>query len=143
VPTVFKQGFEGQMFVGAVGATASNLLLIVTEANYNFTTEKGNTTPRGDGSVPPIKTESVTQRVASIEFTVLNKEGDANLETLLTAMYSGAPIALLMKASSTASRSFDGDVILEAPHSQPLTGEQTLQFTAVPSRDGGREPSLT
>jgi len=139
--TVFAQGFEGQLYYGPAGSTASTLLLNVTEATENFTVEVGDTTPRGDGSISPIGSESVTKRVSGYEFTMLRKKDDTALAAMLVAMYAGTPIALRSKDWDTGL-GVDADFIIQGPKNQPRTGEQTVAFTATITRDGGREPQL-
>lgn len=137
-----KMGFEGLIYYGVAGSTAATQLTNNRDITYNMTTEKGNTTVRGTGASPPIQTESVTLRVASIEFTQLNKADadDASLASMKTAAYGGTVIALRTKDYS-AGKGFDGDVILEVSHPYLLAGEQVVTFTAVPTY-ATRAPSL-
>lgn len=135
-----KMAYEGQIFIGTAGSTASGQLVNFTDANVNLETEMGDTTVTGDGSAPPIKTERVTQRSPGGDFTMLNKTGDTLLQTLLTAVYAGAPVALREK-DYAAGKGFDGDVNLKVSKGRPFNGNQTLQFTWT-ANDELRAPSL-
>jgi hypothetical protein len=137
---VKKMGFEGKLYYGSAGSTATNELTNTRDINYNLDTEKGDTTTRGAGTSPPKKTERVTALGITIEFTMLNKTDDTYLEALKVAAYAGTPVALRTKDYSSG-KGFDGDCILDVQHGKPLNGEQTLQFTATPN-DDSRDPSL-
>lgn len=142
MPTNVKMGFEGQVFFGASpGSTAATLLENITDVSYNFDLEKGNTTVRGDGSVPPIETEDVTIRKVTIEFTMLKDVTDTALESLLESIYAGDGFAIRMK-DYASGKGFDGDCTGTVARGKPLRGEQTLQITCTPSRGYGRAPAL-
>lgn len=133
-------GFEGEIYYGAAGSTASTKLTNSRDINYNLDPEKGDTTERGDGSAPPIVTERVAARVVSIDWTMLNKVGDTSLEALRVAAYAGLPVALRLK-DYDSGKGYDGDVTLSVAHGKPYRGEQTYQFTATPN-DDQRAPQL-
>jgi len=136
-----KMGYEGQLYIGPAGATASTLLTNCTDVTYNFDFETGKTTIRGDGTVIPIETEDVTLRKASIEWTMINDITDANLATVLAAAVAGNAIAIRTK-DYAAGKGFDGDMVLKMEHGEPLSGEQTYKITATPSRAAGRYPLM-
>jgi hypothetical protein len=69
-----------------------------------------------------------------------NKEGDTVLNALLTAAYAGDPVAIRTR-DKAAGKGFDGDVILKVKQAKPLRGEQTYEFTAMPT-DENRAPLL-
>lgn len=132
-------GFEGKIYSGVAGAEGTTLLENTRDITYGFDHEKGETTVRGDGEDPPMKTERVAARVASIEFEMTVVEGDTALADLLTAAYAGTPMAIRTK-HKTSGKGFDGDCTLTASHGKPLKGEQTIRFTATPTREAGRAP---
>jgi len=127
-------GFEGLIYFGSAGSTATTLLENCVDITYEITTETGDTTVRGDGTSPPINTSSVTARVASITFSMRNVAGDTSLEALRTAAAAGTLVAIRTKDHS-AGKGFDGDCHLTFTNGKPLRGEQTQEFTATPSRD--------
>ena len=136
-----RMGFEGRALYGAAGATGSTDLTNTKDITYVMEPEKGDTTVRGAGTSPPIKTEKVTQRVASIEIVHLNDSADANLEAIRVAGYAGNPVAIRTKDYS-AGKGFDGDCTGTVSRGKPLNGEQTLQISLTPSRSYGRAPQL-
>lgn len=133
-------GFEGLIYYGAEGSTAATLLENCVDISYEITTETGDTTVRGDSTTPPINTSEVTARVASITFSMRNVASDASLEALRTAAAAGTRVAIRTK-DHAAGKGFDGDCHLSVTNGKPLRGEQTLEFTATPSRHN-RVPSL-
>lgn len=133
-------GFEGKIYKGVAGVEAATLIENSRDITYGFDTEKGETTVRGAGDNPPMKTERVTARVASIEFEMTIKEGDAVLTDLFTAAALGDPVSIRTK-HKTSGKGFDGDCTLTWSHGKPLKGEQTAKFTATPTRESGREPN--
>ena len=133
-------GFEGKAYTGPAGAEGTELIENSRDITYGFDTENGETTVRGDGEEPPMKTERVAARVASVEFECTVVEGDTVVEGLLTAAYAGTAVAIRTK-HKTSGKGFDGDCTLKVSHGKPLKGEQTLRFTATPPREGGRAPN--
>lgn len=126
-------GFEGQAFIGVAGTTGANQLTNSRDISYALSTEKGDTTVRGDGSEPPLKTEEVTQRVLAISIQMVNDTTDVHFATMMAAAFNSTRIALRMK-DHAAGKGFDGDVTLEASNPYPLNGEQVIDFTCTPSR---------
>lgn len=137
---VTKMGFEGQLFYGTAGSTAATQITNCRDIAYNVDTETGETTTRGDGSAPPIKTERVTGRMVDITWQMLNKTTDTSLTALIAAAVAGNPVAIRTKSYSSGL-GFDGDVILKFKLNKPLKGEQTYDWTATPN-DDSRAPSL-
>lgn len=138
---VTKMGFEGLIYIGTAGSTAATQITDRADVNITTDADKGNTTIAGDGSSIPIETEDVTVLKWSCDITMLVRSTDTTLETLRAAANAGTPIALRMKDYS-AGKGFDGDVTFSATHGKPLRGEQTIQFTATPTRQSGRTPQL-
>lgn len=136
-----KMGFEGMLYYGAAGATASTLIENCKDITISRDVERGNTTVRGDSSVAPIETEHVSLRKLSIEFTMLNDSTDATLEALRVAVATGAAVALRGKDYS-AGKGPDADFTLSQSDPWTLNGEQAITFTAVPTRGNGRTPQI-
>lgn len=141
MPTVTKMGFEGEIYYGVAGSTASTKITNCRDENYNLEKEDGDTTVRGDGSEVPVETMSPVLRRVSIEWTMLNKPADTTLAALLTAAYAATPVAIRTKDRASGS-GFDGDCCLSVAHGKPFKGEQTYQFTATPTLESGRAPQL-
>lgn len=135
-----RMGFEGKIFYGPKGTTATNEITNSQDINYDFATDRGSTLERGDGSAPPIECESVTVRKMTLNWKMLNKDGDTNLTALLAAAYGGTPVAIRTKDKSTG-KGYDGDCNLEVKHGKPIKGEQVFDFSATPN-DEDRTPQL-
>lgn len=127
-------GWEGILLQGTAGGTAGTALTNVKDITLTYDVERGDTTVRGGSSSPPIKTEAVTMRSFSVEWGMMNDTGtpDAELALLLTAATNGTLVALKLKDSSSG-KGPDFDATLSVSWGQPLNGEQTITFTAVPS----------
>lgn len=134
-----KMGFEGEIYFGAAGSTASTKLTNTRDITVNMETEDGDTTTRGAGTAPPIGTMRVTRRNFTITWTMLMKTTDTSLEALRVAAMAGTAVAIRTK-DYAAGKGFDGDVHLKVNHGKPLGGEQTFEFTAIPTDAEGRDP---
>lgn len=134
---VTRMGFEGQIFYGVAGSTATSLLENSRDINTSSENERSETTIRGDSSGPPKKTESVTLLAFTLEFQMVNDSTDALLTALLEAEATGTAVAI-RTVDYAAGKGFDGDCTLVKSDPKPLNGEQVITFTATPTRDGGR-----
>ena len=135
-----RMGWEGKIFYGGAGSTATQEIEQSRDINYEFDTDDGDTTVRGAGTAPPIETGSVTARKASITWQMPNRDSDTILTALLTAAFLGNPVALRTK-DKAAGKGYDGDAIIKVKHAKPLRGEQMLEFSAKPN-DDNRAPQL-
>lgn len=135
-----KMGFEGLLYYGAAGSTASTLLENTKDITINMEVERGDTTVRGTSTSPPIKTEDVTQRMVGIEFVMINDITDTSFAALMTAAAAGTGVALRGK-DHTSGKGPDADFTLSVSAPWPLNGEQAITFTASPSRSYGRAPT--
>jgi len=134
-----KMGFQGLLYYGVAGNSAGTLITNSRDITIDTDHESGETTERGDGTSPPIKTEDVTCITLQIEFTCLQKDDDATLNSLKAAAASGTPVALRGK-DYAAGKGPDGDFNLKMSDGKPLKGEQTVKFTATPTAKAGRKP---
>lgn len=133
-------GFEGLLYYGTAGSTAATLLTNCKDITLSMDVERGNTTVRGDSTVPPIETEDVTLRKVQIEFTMINDITDTAFAALNTATGTGAGVALRLKDYGSG-KGPDADFTLSKSAPFPLNGEQAITFTATPSRSYGRAPT--
>ena len=136
-----KMGFEGRIYYGTAGSQASTLIENATDISEDFDFDEGSTTVRGDSTVAPVETGDVTVRKYSLEWTMVNDSTDTVLEALRVAAVAGTVVAIRGK-DYAAGKGFDGDCKIKFKHGKPLKGEQTIQFTATPSRSAGRAPQL-
>jgi len=139
-----KQGWEGRIFYGGTpGVEATTPIPETRDMSETFDTDKGNTTVRevdgGGNPLRPVETESVTVLKYQFDFQTLNVPGNAVIAALLAASYTGSAIAFRSK-DYAAGKGVDCDMILSHKLGLSLRGEQTLDFTAKPTRDGGRRP---
>ena len=129
-----KMGYEGLIYYGVAGSAAATQLTNVRDVSYNLEPDKGDTTQRGTGAAPPIKSGRVVAVGVSIEWTMLEKTTDTALEALKVAAFAGSPVAIRLK-DYAAVKGYDGDCDLTAKKSEPIGGEQTWQFTATPNAE--------
>jgi hypothetical protein len=134
-----RAGWERMLYRGAVGSTAATLVSAnVTDININTAPEFNETTTRGDGTAPPKKTEQLVALVADPSFTMIYKDGDANMVAFLAAVRTGAAVAIKIVRISGGETEFDGDCYLEANSPGPIKGGMEVEFTCHPTDDGGR-----
>jgi hypothetical protein len=135
-----KMGFEGEIYYGAAGSTASVQLLNSRDVTYGLTIEEGDTTRRGNGSSPPINTSRVTALVASIEFQMINDITDTSLTAIKAAAFAGNSVAIRTKDYASGA-GFDGDMNVTVSLPYPLRGEQVVDVQCTPN-DDTRTPIL-
>ena len=137
---VKKMGFEGELFYGVAGSTASTRIPNSRDITETFDIDEGPTTERGAGSVPPLECTRVTGRKYGLEWQMVFKSDDTTLLALLAASVTGTPVAIRSK-SFASGKGYDGDMNIKWKHGKPLKGEQTIDFTGSPN-DDARAPSL-
>lgn len=131
---VTKMGYEGILYYGTAGSTAATQLTNAVDIKFDLDHEEGDTTVRGLGTTPPVKTSSATLIVVGLEVTMLNDTSDASLTAMKNAAGAKTPIALRGK-DSAAGKGPDADFILKMSAPWNLKGEQVITFTATPNRD--------
>lgn len=128
-----KMGFEGLVYTGTANAEATTPIPETRDMAYTLDLDYGDTTARSpDGSLP-IETGEPTCRKWSFDFQALNVPGDAVVAGLIAASFAGTVIALRTK-DFVSGKGYNGDVTLTHKLGMSLKGEQTLDFTAKPSR---------
>lgn len=136
-----EMGFQTRLYVGTAGQDAATQVENALDVDYKIATQKGPTTARGTGGLPPITTENVTQRGVTITWGMNNDPDDAPLLTIIAAAKLGEPISIKLTTGSGVTL-FHGDCILEKDYDAPLAGSATYNFTAVPTKQSGRTPTL-
>lgn len=131
----YTMGYAGPIYYGVTGNTANTAITNRTDCTVNLTYEMGETTVAGDGNSVPIKTESPTARVVSIDLTML----DLSTDNTLTAMKAAA---VACNSVAIKTEFFDGDCNVQLKTSLPLKGEKTQAFTLTP-RNVSRVPTLS
>ena len=135
-----KMGFEGQIYYGTAGSTASTQLTNARDITFSMEPSKGDTTVRGTGASPPIGSARVTRRDITLEFSMLHDNTDSALEALRTAAFAATPVAIRL-IDEAGGKGFDGDVNLTPSEDMNMAGEQIITFTCDPNREL-REPTL-
>jgi len=128
-----KMAFEGLLYRGPAGSTATTQITGHRDVTYTIDGDDGDTTSQGDGSAVPIETMSPTSVRMEITFNMVNDSSDTSLTALVAAAAARTPIALRTKDHSSGL-GFDGDVNLKMTKGKPFKGEQTIDFTAIPTR---------
>jgi len=128
-----RMGYELRIFYGTAGSTATNLIENAMDVDVNQDPTWGNTTTRGDGSVPPIQTARVTTRAFEASWTMLNKTGDAALTAIRAAAAAGTPLAIRTE-DYNGGTGFDGDCEFGVSQTAPIEGEQAFTVTARATR---------
>jgi Tfp pilus assembly major pilin PilA len=137
---VKKQGFEGLIYYGTAGSTAATQITNSRDISETIDIEEGDTTVRGAGSSPPIKTSRVTGITYGLDWQMVEKSDDTTLTALKAAAVAGTPIAIRTKSYASGT-GYDGDMVIKFKKGTPLKGEQTYDFTGVPN-DDNRTPQL-
>ncbi len=134
-----KMGFEGVLYHGTAGSTASTQITNARDITIADSPEYGDTSVRGDGTGPGVNSQRVVAISHTLEFNMVNKSDDTALTALRTAAAAGTPIALRGKDYSSG-KGPDFDYVLEVSNGQPYKGEQTFDFTCTPTDEEGRDP---
>lgn len=134
-----KMGFEGLLYYGTAGATASTLIQNCKDITISGDLERGDTTVRGDSTAPPIRTEDACIRILQIEWQMIVDSTDTVYAALKAAAANGTLVALRGKDYSSG-KGPDADFSISHNSPMPLNGEQVVTFTAIPSRSAGRTP---
>lgn len=134
-------GYEGQIYYGTAGTTATTQLVNVVDLDYNQDPERGDTTTRGDGTTVPIITSRVTGLKPTVTWKMLNKPDDTSLAALIAAAKTGAAVAIRTKAKASGL-GFDGDMTLSHKISSPLKGESSHEFVGEATEESLRVPLL-
>lgn len=138
---VKRMGFEGEIYYGAAGSTAATKLTNCRDVTYDNGHEMGDTTVRGSGSSPPIKTARPVARTVSLSWTMLLKTDDTSLTAMLAAARNATAVALRVIPTS-GGNGLDADCYISVSNPQPLGGEQTVTFTLTGLEDVDRIPVL-
>jgi hypothetical protein len=137
-----RQGYEAQLLYGVAGSTASTVVDNATDIDFDVAPDKASTRVRGDGTSIPIHTEDVIGLVVTATWKMLDDDADATLTALIAAAKAGSAVALAYKRVDAESAEYDADYVLSMKPNKPLTGDATIDFTATPTRRGGRSPVL-
>ncbi len=127
-----KMGFEGLVYYGVAGSTASTLITNRVDVTLDVDPQMGDTTVAGSGSAVPIESERPATIKFSSTLTMKNSGSDPILAALRAAAAAGTPVAYRM-VDISGGKGFDGDVNVKMSSGRPLKGEQTFDFTFTPN----------
>lgn len=136
-----KMGYQGLLYYGTKGSTASTQVLKRVNATYGITPEVGSTTSAGDGTTVPIATGEAVTLTGEVSFTMIVDSNDAALVAMRAAAATGDPIALRF-VPFTGSTGLNADCIISISQGAPLDGEQTADIEVVAMSASLREPIL-
>lgn len=136
-----KMGYQGQLFYGTKGSTASTPVLKRVDASYDIDVETGSTTSAGDGLTVPINTGEATALTGSITFNMIIDSNDAAIVAMRAAAATGDPIALRF-IPFTGSTGLNADCVIKITQGAPLAGEATADIEVVALSASEREPVL-
>jgi hypothetical protein len=136
-----KMGYQGLLYYGTKGSTATNQVLQRVDATYEIDVETGSTTAAGDGTAVPINTGEATALTGNVTFNMIVDSNDAALVAFRAAAATGNPIALRFVAFS-GSTGMDADCVIKISQGAPLKGEQTADIEVVTLSASLRAPIL-
>ncbi len=136
-----KMGYQGLIYYGAKGSTATTQILNCVDVNYENSVSTGSTTARGTGSTVPIETGEATALEGKLTFNMIVDTGDTVLIALLAAARTGLAVALRYIRSS-GLLGLDADCIISSKEGAPLNGEQTVDITVEKLSASDRAPLL-
>lgn len=136
-----KMGFEGLIYYGVKGSTASTLISNRVDVSYDTDPQMAPTTVCGAGTAPPIETEGVCTIKHSITLKMKNAGStDTVLQALRSAAASGGQVAI-RTVDYAAYKGFDGDCNVKESYGGGIGSEQTFDFTLTPN-NALRTPQL-
>jgi hypothetical protein len=128
-----KMGFEGLIYYGVKGSTASTLITNRVDVSCDTDPQMAPTTVCGAGTAPPIESEDVCTVKFSATLKMKNLGStDTVLAALRAAAAAGGQVAIRM-IDNAAQKGFDGDVNVKESQGLPIGGEQTFDFTFTPN----------
>ena len=129
-------GFEGVLYWGTAGSTASTELTIVRDVSYGLDPAFADISDRSS----IFNLSDVAQVDFTIEFEINNKQSDAFIAALRTAVVAGTAIALKTEDTSSGY-GVDADFVFGLSKSENLTDAQRLSITAKPTDKHDRVPT--
>jgi hypothetical protein len=123
-------GFEGKLYWGTAGSTASTELSIARDVGYKFDPTRADVSDRG--SIIDYS------RVAGIKFTLdfetTNNDSDPFVAAVRAAAAAGTLIAFRTR-DKTSGWGVDGDFNVSLDESQPLRDRQAIKVNCEPCND--------
>lgn len=127
---VRRIGFEGKLYYGTAGSTASTELTIARDVSYKYEPTYADVSDRNS----IIEYERPAMVKFTLEFEVNNEASNAFISTVRAAAAAGTAIAFRTRDYSSGY-GCDGDFTVSLDESQPLKDAQRLSITASPTND--------
>lgn len=131
-----RMGFEGLLYWGAAGSTASTELTIARDVSYKWESAEADVSDRSS----IIDLSDVAGVKFSLEFEILNNDSNSFVSSMRTAVVAGTAIAFRTR-DKASGYGVDGDFILSVDESQPLRDAQRIKITAMPTDKNSRLPA--
>lgn len=131
-----RMGFEGKLYWGAAGSTASTELTIARDVSYKFENTEADISDRAS----IIDLMDVAGVKFSLEFEVNNQDTDTFISTVRAAAIAGTAIAFRTR-DKDSGWGVDGDFIVGVDESQALRDAQRIRITCSPTDKNDRVPS--
>lgn len=131
-----RMGFEGKIYYGTAGSTASTELTIARDVSYKFENTEADISDRSS----IINLYDVGGVDFSLEFEINNQDTDAFVAAVRAAAIAGTAIAFRTR-DKTAGWGVDGDFVVGIDESQALRDAQRIKVTAKPTDKNGRLPT--
>lgn len=131
-----RMGFEGKLYHGTAGSTASTELTIARDVAYRFEIDEADISDRAS----IINLKDVAGVSFSLEFEINNQSTNAFVATLRAAVLAGTALAFKTE-DATSGWGVDGDFIVMEDEAQPLRDAQRIKITAKPTDKSGRVPT--
>jgi hypothetical protein len=130
-----RAGWERKIYRGTAGSTAATHIdANVIDIGMSNAPEYFEDTQRGDGTGPPKKSEQlVTLNKVPGPFSMIYKDGDANMAALLTAADAGTAVAIKIERHTGGITEFDGDCHLDYDSPAGLKEGAIVTFTLHPN----------
>jgi len=123
-------GFEGKLYWGAAGATATTELTIARDVSYKFDPTLVDTSDRAS----IVEYQKTGMLKFSLEFECNNNDSDAFVNAARVAAAAGGTMAFRTR-DKTAGWGCDGDFNIALDESQALRDAQRMKIVATPNND--------
>ncbi len=138
-----RKGHEMVVYYGTAGTTAATKItpnVVDVDpggADFDFV----DLPARGDGTALPVMDEYPVKKNSQPTFTMVYKDGDANVDYLLAAADSNPPLGRAFKFERIVSGevAFDGDCWIKYSSPGAIADGQTVEFELHPTSAYGRD----
>src|SRR5262245_39416396 len=123
-----RVGFEGRLYWGPAGSTATTELTIARDVSYKFDPQKADVSDRAS----IIEYERTAMVKFQLEFETNNDDSNAFVAAVRVAAAAGGTMAFRTR-DKTSGWGCDGDFTIGLDESQALKDAQRIKITATPN----------